>query len=188
MGGGRRLKSVRFFRHPLPTIMSKSLKTPTSVWTAVFRRIVQQLENDPNVKRVVGDNLRSWKGVPGDKTPFEPKANAPVVRRTPQPRSVDWYSPDMQSGDLWVQVELGVQSLCIDDMADLWDILVNAIRPGAVDSLGNPFALDLVALGAETGEIVFSDPAFDPKPFAEPEGYFYAAGHFRLKLLRAVFP
>ena len=115
--------------------MSKSLKTPSSVWSKVFRRIVLQLENDPFVKRVVGDNLRSWKGVPGDKAPFEPKANAPVVRLTPQPRNVDWYSPDMQCGDLWVQVELGVQSLCIDDMADLWDILVNAITASGPRSI-----------------------------------------------------
>jgi len=169
--------------------VAKSLKTPTSVWTAVFRRIIQQLENDPNVKRVVGlDNLRSWKGVPGDKNEFAPTSNAPVVRLTPQPRNVDWYSPDMQSGDLWVQVELAVQSLCIDDVADLWDILVNAIRPGAIDSTGGSFAQDLVTLGAETGEIVFSDPAFDPQPQASDDGLFFAAGHFRLRLLRFVNP
>jgi hypothetical protein len=169
--------------------MAKSLKTPTSVWTAVFRRIIQQLENDPNVRRAVGlHNLRSWKGVPGDKNEFAPTSNAPVVRLTPQPRNVDWYSPDMQSGDLWVQVELAVQSLCIDDVADLWDILVNAIRPGALDSTGGLFAQDLVTLGAESGEIVFSDPAFDPKPQASDDGFFFAAGHFRLRLLRSVNP
>jgi hypothetical protein len=169
--------------------MAKSLKTPTSVWTRVFRRIVQQLENDPNIRRVVGpDNLRSWKGVPGDKAPFEPTSTAPVVRLTPQPQNVDWYSPDTQAGQLFVQVELGVQGLCIDDIADLWDIFVNAIRPGALNLIGGPFAQDLVDLGAETGEIVFSDPAFSPQPFAETEGNFFAAGHFRLKLLRFVNP
>jgi hypothetical protein len=169
--------------------MAKSLKTPTSVWTAVFRRIIQQLKNDTAIKRVVGlDHLRSWEGVPADKSEFVPTSNAPVVRLTPQPRNVDWYSPDMQSGELWVQVELAVQTLCIDDVADLWDIVVNAIRPGALNATGGPFVQDLVAAGAETGEIVFSDPAFDPQPQASDDGFFFAAGHFRLRLLRSVNP
>jgi hypothetical protein len=169
--------------------MPKTLKTNTSAWTAVFRRIVQQLETNADIQRVVGrDRLRSWKGVPMDKAPFEPTASAPVVRLTPQPQDVDWYSPDMQAGTLRVRVELGVQSLCIDDVADLWDLIVQVLRPGASDSQGNPFALDLVALGAETGEIVFGEPAVDPQPSAEPEGYFFAQGHFHLRMLRAVFP
>ena len=167
--------------------MPKSLKTPTSVWTAVFRRIVLQLETDPAVNRVVGrDNLRSWKGVPGDKAPFEPTSAAPVVRLTPQPQGVDWYSEDAQAGMLAVLVELAVQTLCIDDVADLWDIVVAACNPGALNSTGGSFARDLVVLGAETGEIVFSDPAFDPQPFAEPDGFFFAAGHFRLRIVRPV--
>ena len=72
--------------------MAKSLKTPTSVWTAVFRRIVQQLENDPTIKRVVGlDNLRSWKGVPGDKNEFVPtsqRARGAAHATAPQRRLV----------------------------------------------------------------------------------------------------
>src|SRR5689334_8906350 len=100
--------------------MPKQLKTNPSVWTKVFRRIIQQLENDPDVKRIVGlQNLRSWKGIPGDKAPFEPSQNAPVVRLTPNPSSVDWYSPDMQAGTLYVLVEMAVPSLCVDDIADL---------------------------------------------------------------------
>jgi hypothetical protein len=171
--------------------MAKALKTPTSVWTAVFRRIIQQLKNDPAIKRVVGlDHLRSWEGVPADKSEFAPSSNAPVVRLTPQPRNVDWYSPDMQSGELWVQVELAVQTLCIDDVADLWDIVVAALQPAgpAVPTSGNSFAQDLVTLGAETGEIVFSDPAFDPQPQASDDGFFFAGGHFRLRVLRREYP
>lgn len=171
--------------------MAKVLKTPTSVWTAVFRRIIQQLKNDPAVKRVVGlENLRSWEGVPGDKNEFVPTSNAPVVRLTPWPQGVDWYSPDLQAGTLSVRIELGVQTLCIDDVADLWDIIVAALQPGGtpVPSTGTDFAQDLVTLGAETGEIVFSDPAFDPQPQASDDGFFFAAGHFRLRLLRSVNP
>ncbi len=169
--------------------MSKTLRTNTSVWSGVFRRIVQQLEIDPDIQRVVGvSNLRSWKGVPGDRAPFEPTATSPVVRLTPQPANVDWYSPDAQLGTLNVLVEIAVQSLCVDDVADLWETIVQPLRPGADDAQGGSFALDLVALGAETGEIVFSDPAFDPKPWDSPEGVFLAAGRFHLRIVRQLNP
>src|SRR4051812_33327755 len=98
--------------------MPKSLKTIQSVWTKVFRRIVQQLEQDAEIRRVLGaDNLRSWKGVPGDKAPFSPTTTNPVARLTPMPAGVDWYSPDTQAGTLGVGVELAVMSLAIDDVA-----------------------------------------------------------------------
>src|SRR5436190_24200813 len=122
--------------------MPKSLKTQRSVWTAVFRRLVHQLENDADVNRILGrDNLRSWKGVAGDKAPFVPTWATPVVRLTPQPRNVDWYDPSTQSVDLWVQVELAVQSTCIDDVADLYDqVVIQPLRPG-----NGTLALELVA-------------------------------------------
>jgi hypothetical protein len=165
--------------------MAKILKTRTSPWTAVFRRAVQQLRNDPDVRRVVGlQNLRSWEGVPADKAPMTPSATAPVVRLTPQPDHVGWYSPDAQAGTLIVRVELAVMSLCIDDVVDLWDLLVAALGPGTLGAAGGTFAADLVALGAETGEIVFTDPATDPRPDAQPEGQFLAQGYFALTVLR----
>jgi hypothetical protein len=169
--------------------MPKSLRTNSSVWTRVFRRIVLQLETDPDVRRVVGvDNLRSWKGVAGDKSPFSPTSSAPVVRLLAMPKGVDWYSPDSQAGTLWVQVEMGIQSLCSDDVTDLWRLIAVALRPGgrAISPGTVSFALDLVALGAETGEIVFSDPTYDPQPAAEPEGFFFGAGHFRLQCLEPI--
>lgn len=164
--------------------MPKSLKTNQSVWTKVFRRLVQQLKTDPEFKRVVGiENLRSWEGVAGDKDPFAAPGAKPVVRLTPQPRGVDWYSEDSQAGTLYVLVEMCVQSLCIDDVADLYDLVVAALRPG-----NGSLMQELIALGAETGEIVFSDPAFDPQPGTDAEGYFLASGHFQLKLIRSVNP
>jgi hypothetical protein len=51
---------------------------------------------------------------------------------------------------------------------------------------GTSFGLDLAGLGAETGEIVFSDPAVDPRPWDEPEGYFLAEGKLHLRILRTV--
>jgi hypothetical protein len=163
--------------------MAKSTKTNPSVWTKVFRRIVQQLKTDPDIRRVIGDNLRTWDGVPADKAPFVPQDGKPVLRLTPQPRNVEWYSPDTQRGTLVVFVELGVSSLSIDDVNDVYDLVVQALRPG-----NGTLSLDLVAAGAETGEIVFDDPAYDPRPAAEPEGQFFAVGSFGLEVLRSVNP
>ncbi len=146
---------------------------------------MKQLKNDATIRRVVGlDNLRSWEGTSGDKAPFVPSSNAPVVRLTPQPRNVDWYSADSQGGFLHVDVELAIQSLCIDDVADLWDVIVQAIRPTALNATGGPLRDDLVALGAENGEITFNEPAFTAKIDSD-EGFFFGTGQFRIELLRS---
>jgi hypothetical protein len=162
----------------------KTLKVQLSNWTRVFRRIIEQLECDPEIRRVVGtDHLRSWKGVPGDRAPLSPSSGSPIIRLTPNPGDVDWYSPDTQAGLLAVRVELAVQSLCIDDVADLWDLIVSALSPES-----NTLCADLRTAGAETGEIVFNAPAFDPQPSAEPEGQFFAIGRFQLRVLRLINP
>lgn len=164
--------------------MPKTLKTNDCVWTQVFRRIVRQVELDAEIRRVVGgDRIRSWKGVPADKSPLVPATGAPLMRLTPNPSGVDWYSPDSQAGTLSVQVEIYVASLCIDDVANLWDLVVVACSPCQPG-----FAQALIAAGAETGEIVFGDPAFDPRPDVEPEGYFAATGRLRLTVIRSVNP
>jgi hypothetical protein len=168
--------------------MAKQLKTPQSPWTKVFRRIVQQLENNPSVKRVVGhQNLRSWSGVSADKAPFEPTSSSPVVRLTPMPSGVDWLFPEAQSGTLRVSVEIAILSLCVDDVVDLWDVFVDALLPlgPAIPDTGTNFRQDLTALGAETGEITFADPAVDPRPADQPEGVFLAVGGFWLKVQRS---
>jgi hypothetical protein len=164
--------------------MPKALQTKASVWSKVFRRIVQQIEQNPDIRRVVGvDNIRSWSGVDADKAPMVPSSGAPIIRLTPNPANVSWYDPSSQAGTLTVRVEIVIQSLCVDDVADLWDLIVVAIRPG-----NYPFTHQLVELGAITGEAVFFQPAVDPKPEAQPEGYLLAEGRFRLDVQRSVSP
>ena len=74
-----------------------------------------------------------------------------------------------------MRVELAIATLCVDDVADLWDLIGWALRPG-----NDGFGQALIAAGAETGEIVFSDPAATPNPDSEPEGTFIAVGSFDL--------
>lgn len=160
----------------------KTLKTPSSVWSRVFRRIATEVEVDPELRRVVPPrNFRSWKGVPDDRNPFQPSLGSPLIRLTPNPTGVGWYSPGEQSGTLVVKVELAIMSTCIEDVSDLWDMVVTACKPSKFQ-----FTRDLIAEGAETGEIVFSDPAIDSNPEAGPEGFFLAIGRFRLVVIRSI--
>jgi hypothetical protein len=166
----------------------KTLATKSSVWSAVFRRIVLQVTTNAPVLRIVSaDRIRSWAGSPTDGQPLKPAEGRPMVRLTPSPRGVDWYSPDMQKGWLDVVVEVAVQTYCVDDPIDLWDLVVDALKPGALDTKGNGFALDLVALGAETGEIVFADPVVDTGIGSEPANIMVATGKFTLAVLRTTF-
>lgn len=168
--------------------MPKATRTPQSVWTNVFRRIVQQVKNDPEVKRTFGGRIRSWEGTTTDKDPFTPSLGQPILRLTPQPSGVDWYSEDAQYGTLNVRVEIAVSSLCVDDAVDLWDLLVSALRPGGPTvGTDNPdFAQDLVNLGAETGELTFASPAFNPNTDADSSGYFFATGGFYVRCIRSI--
>lgn len=162
--------------------MPKTLRTNQSAWIKVFRKVIATLETDPDFRRVVGqDSLRSWSGIPGDKAPMEPSLGRPVVRLTPNPSAVEWYDPSSQVGTLSVRVEVVVQSLCVDDCIDLYDLIEQALLPGR-----GTLRQELVALGAETGEIVFSDPAFDPKPEVEPDGYIVGEGRFHIRILRSL--
>jgi hypothetical protein len=164
--------------------MPKTLKVPTSVYTMVFRRLVRQLEADTRFRAVVTpDRLMSWKGLPSDGNPLTPAIGKPVVRLTPHPMHGDWYSPDTQVTWLAVDVELTISGYSSDDVCDLWDCLLSALRPGA-----GTLAADLVADGAETGEVLFSDPAFDQKRDENASSSWYSIGRFKLAVLRSVNP
>lgn len=162
--------------------MPKTIKGPTSVYSQVFRRIVKQLETDSRFRSAVGD-LRSWRGQPNDAAPLTPSAGRPIVRLTPRPQQGAWYSPDTQVVSLIIHVEFAIASYAVEDVLDLWDLLEAALRPGV-----GTLAQDLVALGAETGEILFSDPAYDHKREEKAQAYWDAIGQFKLDVLRSVSP
>ncbi len=67
---------------------------------------------------------------------------------------------------------------------DIWELVVSALRPQD----DNSFSQALVPLGAETGEIVFADPAISPHPNEPIEGGFHAVGRFRLRVGRVINP
>lgn len=158
-----------------------ALKTKTYPWVAVFRLITDQAEADPDLSRVLGPRLRSWKGTEDDKLPLTATEDGPVMRFTPRPRAVARYDPLTEYGPLDVLVELSVLSLAIDDVLNLWGTLCDALT-----FRDEAWRQALVAAGAETGEIAFTDPAYDPRPDAQPLGVFNAAGVFTLTVLRSI--
>lgn len=159
---------------------------PSSCWTRVFRQIVIQLKNNSDISSAFGARMRTWDGSDIDATPFVPGTGAPILRLTPQPKDVNWYSEGAQWGTLNIMVEIAVQSLNIDNLVDLYDLLVSALLPDGPSSvLGNPnFRMDLVQQGAENGEIVFAEPAFDPRPAKQPVFVFLAFGRMYIKVIR----
>lgn len=162
--------------------MAKTLKGPSSVYSLIYRRIVKQLRTDSRFKTAVAD-LRTWDGSPSDSAPLTASTGKPLVRLTPVPQSGQWYSADTQLSTLCVHVELVIASYCVEDVLDLWDELVQALRPG-----NGTFAADLVALGAETGEIVFTDPSYDHNREKKDSPYWDAIGQFKVDVLRVVSP
>ena len=159
--------------------MAKTLKGPSSVYSLVYRRIVKQLRTDSKFRSAVAD-LRVWDGSPSDGAPLTASTGKPMVRLTPVPQSGQWYSADTQSSTLCVHVELVIASYCVEDVLDLWDQLVEALEPDAA------FAADLVALGAETGEVLFSDPSYDHNREKKDSPYWDAIGQFKINVLRSV--
>jgi hypothetical protein len=161
--------------------MASTLKLVQYPWSVVFRVITDHAELDPQLSRVLGPRLRSWKGEEGDKAPLTATEDGPVMRFTPHPRSVSRYDPLTEYGPLDVLVEFSVLSLDITDTLNLWGAVCDALT-----FRDEAFRMALVDAGAETGEIVFGTPAFDPKPEAKPEGVFNAAGVFSLSVLRSI--
>jgi hypothetical protein len=162
---------------------TKTLDTNASNFTKVFRRIVSQLHHDDRFRGIVGKELRSWDGSDRDRQPATPSEGQPIVRLTPIPSGVAWRDESSQVGTLNVRVELFIAGTCIDDVNDLWDTIVTALRPA-----DEKFTKALKDLGAETGEILFATPAVDATPEKLPDGQMIGMGSFQLAVWRFVNP
>lgn len=124
----------------------------------VFRRICDQLMNDPVLSTVV-KTWDTWDGDPDHAA--DVVMLDPMVRLTPQLGPMGWYSPDSQAGPLEIAIEVGVESFDACDCLDFWEAFEDAIYP-ADAAKRNAFQADLTEcnlMGAKTGQIEFSRPA-----------------------------
>lgn len=150
----------------------------------VFRRICQQLMNDPVLASVV-KTWDVWAGEPDHAGPVVPQG--PMIRLTPQLGPMEWYSPDAQAGPLEIAIEAGVDSFDACDCLDLWEAFENAIYPADRDRR-NAFEAELRGcpeLGAETGQVTFSRPASIQ---GAEGGQFRLIGMMSISILRPFNP
>lgn len=175
--------------------MPSKLALPDSPRTAVFRLIEKTLRKDPTLHRVLSKDSqwKTWDGSPANKLPFG-KTPSPTIRLTPAAGADEWYSPSAIFEPLIVHVELEVEGLNVDDMANLWWAIVRALYPP------NPLALSpspaqafmnaLQGAGASTGMIDFTQPAFARVEEDEggDDGRLYAHAQLKVELNLGINP
>lgn len=160
------------------------LDLPPSPRRLVFRRVVQQIRDDPLIRRAVRTIL-AWDGKPDDARQLT-IAQAPGLRITPTFGPDTWAFPDAQRGWMFLAVEMLVPGYDAGDMMDLWWALERALYPpdGAarmafqrdLREVGLPQGL----AGAYTGLIEFSQPIADDSPSDQHQ---HAVGQLRIEML-----
>jgi hypothetical protein len=160
------------------------LDLPDSPRKLVFRRIVQQLRNDPTLSRACRVIL-AWEGDPQDARPLA-LPMAPGLRLTPTFGPDVWASPDSMRGWMYLAVEMIVPGYDVGDMIDLWWAIEIALYPRDL-AARNAFQKELREVGlargiagAYTGLVEFSQPVADPAP---SENYQHSIGQMRIEIL-----
>lgn len=154
---------------------SPKLDLPTSPRTAVFRAMETIVRQNAIFNRVVKpDNFRTWEGHPRDSKPFD-QSHAPAMRWTPMNTGEQFRTPELISGDLLINCEIIIRGTCCDDLTNFWWMLSRCFYPAAGGN--QPNIQTLVAAGARSGLVFFTQPAFDPGP----DGVFLA-GQGQLKI------
>jgi hypothetical protein len=133
----------------------------------VFRRIVQQLRNDPVLQRALNGQILAWEGRPTDSQPLAPTTR-PGIRLTPTFGPDVWAFPDAFRGVMYIGVDIIAPGYDIGDMLDLWWAIQLALYPFNPATGNNApalqFQLELRQLGAYSGLIEFTLPAADDSP------------------------
>ena len=147
---------------------TSKLDLPTSPRTAVFRAMETIVRQNAIFNRVVKpDRFRTWEGHPRDIKPFSYQ-EAPCLRWTPTNGPEQFRTPSQISGQLWINCELVLAGSCVDDMTNFWWMLVKCFYPGPPEA--NAIRQGLITVGARSGLVMFTQPAFDPSP----DGVFLA--------------
>ena len=159
----------------------RSLDIPTSPRAAVFRAMEKIVRDNAIFQRVVKpDNFRTWQGTPRDCKPFD-QSNAPAMRWTPMNTGEQFRTPELISGDLLINCEILIRGTCCDDLTNFWWMLARCFYPGQGGMQQN--VRTLVAAGARSGLVMFTQPAFDPGP----DGVFFAGqGQLKIEVQSAI--
>lgn len=162
-----------------------TLNLPDAPSTLAWRLIVAQLQGNSDLDGVIRTWI-TWDGVSGCNADLASDAVAsPAIRIYPTEGPMSWYSADQMYCYLNVAIECMVPGLDVEDVLNLQGAIVKALYP-APASAENAFENALVAIGAETGTIEFTQPIMEPHGTAGQGGDFHPLGSFRVKVLRTV--
>ena len=160
------------------------LGLPDSPRKLVFRRIVQQLKNDPVLRRSL-KTILAWGGSPEDARPLT-LDESPAIRLTPGFGPDEWRFPDGTSGWMFIKVEMLVPGFDVGDMIDLWWAIETALYPRdwparmAFQKELREVGLPQDLAGAATGQISFSQPVADDYPADQHQ---HAVGEMKIEVL-----
>jgi len=152
----------------------------------VFRRIVAQLQTDPNLRTVV-KSWNTWTGSAFDAV--KPGAQGEIeIELIPTPGSMAWFSPDSQVGTLRIEVRVtppgsATGTSSADDCLDLGELIEQAVYPSGDHVKQLKFEQELRDLGASTGQIQFVAP---PAPQETADG-LVCIGAMQIDVLRTFF-
>lgn len=159
----------------MPNELARLQKSPR---TSVFRAVEAILRYDPMFSSVVnGKRLRTWSGDVNDAIQFTLDM-APCVRLTPIPAPEEWASPGLTKGALMIHIEMLVAGFNYDDVFNLYWAIEKAFYPPATNAVdGDGIRAQLLAAGAFSGIVTFSQPTYDPTP---KDMYFHAFGQMKV--------
>lgn len=165
-----------------------STPIPRGSRSRVYRRIVDQLQTDPVLQRVV-KTWTTWTGRDVDNV----RSNASTeihVTVTPQLSGMAIDSPDSHVG--WLSIQVFVYPLgsktgtaTADECLDLVELIEEALSPPGDDAKRMAFQRSLVDLGATTGLIHFTQP---PNMAYSAENTLVCAGSMRIEVRRMLNP
>jgi hypothetical protein len=128
---------------------------PTSPHTAAFREIVAILKSDARLAQAT-KTWFLWDGEQTDRLPFG-LSLCPTIAIVPGRMTDQFYGPSGFLGQLTLDITVTVGGTRCDDLFDLYHAIQRAIYP-ADDAARVAIRSALLALGADTGEIEFTQP------------------------------
>lgn len=167
--------------------MKRKLPLPDGQRTKVFRFIVNWLQNDPVLSRVIRqDAWQDFSGNPGDPGPQSP-LQAPTIRLSPAPAPMGWTSVESMISPLYINIECLIAGVHADDILNLQEAIENAIYP--VDGTAQAKiqqTLQSPPYECMTGLIEFTLPLWDRNADMGRTGNWYPIGQIRIDIRRTV--
>lgn len=156
------------------------LNLPDGPHALVFRAIVARIRADAALASSGIEHWFAWEDEDGDNKALD-ESHAPVVRLTPELGAIAWRYAEAQVGPLVVSIEASLPGMHGDDFMNLQNAIMNALYP---DDPTNAFERELVALGAETGQLRFVRPLSQDSRSVGNDEHWRPMGTFEVDVLK----